>query len=555
MGYAVLALGEVVDVPYGVDAPYGSVEAVPVAPDPDVIDALGEEIATLFAHVHAATHRLLVLIAEFDRLEGWRLGGHRSCAHWLAVRTGIDLGAAREKVRAARALLHLPLTGAAMSRGQLSFSQVRALTRVATGDNERELLELARGATTAQLERMIRAWRRGSRQDEAERERERHRSRTFSVFPDDDGMYVVRGRLAPEVGALLMRAVEAASDALFRESWVPGRSPEEEERSAAQRRADAVGLVAERALSAGFGGKKCGCGADEAVAAGDAGERAAAESGGASDAPSAAEDAAAGDREEGVGGGDAVERAAGADPCEGSTGAARGERAAHTESGSAERTCTCDTREAPISGTQAERYQLFLHVEPGTLRADGEPGRSELEDGTRISAETSRRLSCDCSVVRVTRAEDGSVLDVGRKTRTTPPALRRALEVRDRGCRFPGCGRRFTQAHHVAHWADGGATSLANCCLVCTWHHRLLHEGGWHVQWWGEGRPAFVDPRGGVHFEGGWRPPELPPGPVATLVRENKLRGADPDAWTAGARWEREADIPDAVYFRATGAV
>ncbi|MHB1194056.1 MAG: DUF222 domain-containing protein [Longimicrobiales bacterium] len=170
--------------------------------DADAIEALGDEIAVLAAHIHAATHRLLVLLAEFDSRNGWEREGHRSCAHWLTFRTGIDLGAAREKVRAARALMGLPQTSAAMARGELSFSQIRALSRVATADNEGDLLELARGCTTAQLERVVRGWKRGSRQDEAALERERHERRTFSVFPDDEGMYVVRGKLPPEVGAL-----------------------------------------------------------------------------------------------------------------------------------------------------------------------------------------------------------------------------------------------------------------------------------------------------------------------------------------------------------------
>ncbi len=152
----------------------------------------------------------------FDRRRGWELDGHRSCAHWLAFRTGIDLGAAREKVRTARALDSLPETGASMARGELSFSQVRALTRVATPENEGDLLELARGTTVAQLERMVRGFRRGSRRDEASRERANHEARTLSVFPDEEGMYVVRGRLEPEVAAVLMRAIEAAGDALFR---------------------------------------------------------------------------------------------------------------------------------------------------------------------------------------------------------------------------------------------------------------------------------------------------------------------------------------------------
>jgi hypothetical protein len=181
------------------------------------LDDLEEEIVILAAHIHAAEHRMLTLVAEFDRRRGWELGGHRSCAHWLAFRTGYDLGACRERVRAARALTKLPETSASMRRGELSFSAVRALTRVATPENEADLLDLARGCTTAQLERMVRGFKLGSRQSEADRERERHESRSFSVFPDDDGMYAVNGRLTPETGALLLRAVEAASDALYRE--------------------------------------------------------------------------------------------------------------------------------------------------------------------------------------------------------------------------------------------------------------------------------------------------------------------------------------------------
>jgi len=403
--YAAPVVREIADAPYIGEAPER--ERAPVSAS-DLQD-LGHEIATLAADLHAETYRLLVLIARFDRARGWALDGQRSCAHWLALRTGIEVGAAREKVRAARALQALPLTGAAMARGELSFSKVRALSRVATPETEGELLELAHDNTTAQLERLLRARRKGSRQDEAEWERERHRLRALYVYPDNDGMYVVRGRLQPEVGALLMRAIEAASDALFRENPSPAEEGTDPDREHRQRRADALGLLAERAMAAA---------------------------------------------------------------------------------------------EGEISGARAERYQVMVHVDPATLAAEGEPGRSELEDGTRLSAETSRRLCCDASVVQVARGEKGEVLGVGRRTRTIPSALRRALEVRDRGCRFPGCGLRFTDAHHVRHWADGGTTSLDNCLLLCRHHHRLVHEEGWTVQWRGEdGRAAFIDPRGRSHFD------------------------------------------------------
>jgi hypothetical protein len=211
--------------------------------------------------------------------------------------------------------------------------------------------------------------------------------------------------------------------------------------------------------------------------------------------------------------------------------------------------------DAPISGCRAERYQVLLHVDPATLSADVEPGRSELEDGTRVSGETSRRLSCDAGLVRVEHGEDGAVLSVGRKTRTVPPAVRRALEARDRGCRFPGCGRRFTDAHHVRHWADGGETSLQNCVLLCRFHHRLVHEGGWRVEWWSEGKPMFFNRRGEVRFDGMWSPPKLQEHPVDDLIAEHEARGVKPDGWTAGASWQREVDIPNDVYFRANEAL
>lgn len=170
------------------------------------------------------------------------------------------------------------------------------------------------------------------------------------------------------------------------------------------------------------------------------------------------------------------------------------------------------------------------------------------------SPETSRRLSCDAGLVRITHGPNGSVLDVGRRTRTIPPALRRALEVRDRGCRFPGCGLRLCDAHHVRHWADGGETSLTNTLLLCAYHHTLVHEGGWRVLWDREGRPVFVDPRGGTHYDARPHAPELPERPVRALVAEHRARGIRPDWRTAGARWKREEDIPDGIYFRALEA-
>ena len=124
----------------------------------DSLDQLGDEIAELSAHLDAATARLLTLIREFDARGGWNTG-FRSCAAWLSWRVGLDLGAARERVRVARALGSLPLLAEALARGQLSYAKVRALTRVATPETEGRLLAVGRAGTAAHVERIVRGWR------------------------------------------------------------------------------------------------------------------------------------------------------------------------------------------------------------------------------------------------------------------------------------------------------------------------------------------------------------------------------------------------------------
>ena len=122
-----------------------------------------------------------------------------------------------------------------------------------------------------------------------------------------------------------------------------------------------------------------------------------------------------------------------------------------------------------------------MHADAGALSGEQGGGRCELADGSPLAIQTARRLACDASLVRLLE-RDGQPLRIGRKTRTIPPALRRALTARDRGCRFPGCGsRRYLDAHHIEHWADGGATDLENLLHLCGHHHRLLHEGGYRI--------------------------------------------------------------------------
>src|SRR5262245_62768530 len=142
-------------------------EIVPAAAEPVAeMDRLGDEIAELSAHLEAATARLLDLIREFDARGGWN-HGFRSCAHWLSWRVGLDLGAARERVRVARALGALPLLAGALAHGELSYAKVRALTRVATPGTEERLLGVGRAGTAAHVEQIVRAWRRVDRKAEA----------------------------------------------------------------------------------------------------------------------------------------------------------------------------------------------------------------------------------------------------------------------------------------------------------------------------------------------------------------------------------------------------
>src|SRR5207253_2755711 len=308
------------------------------------------------------------LIREFDARAGWNTG-FRSCAAWLAWRVGLDPGAARERVRVAHALGTLPLLARALARGELSYAKVRALTRVATPETEERLLAVGRAGTAAHVERIVRGWRRVDRQAEARETKRRHASRALHVYQDEDGMVVLRGRLAPEVGALLVQALAAAREALYQQgrAGVSAETP-----TMAQQQADALALLAETALHSGI------------------------------------------------------------DP-----------------------------------GAPGERYQVVVHVDAAPLADPDAPGQSVLEEGARFSAETSRRLACDANKVVMTHGLDGHVVEVGARTRTIPPALRRALHHRDRGCRFPGCTVRVGQGHHIRHWAQGGPTTLSNLALLC----------------------------------------------------------------------------------------
>ena len=355
------------------------------------LERLGDEIAELSAQLDAATARLLDLIREFDARGGWGNGsGFRSCAHWLTWRVGMDPGAARERVRVARALGTLPRLAEALASGELSYSKVRALTRVATPETGAVLMKALEAAREALYER----------------------ARSRRVIDKN----VSAETLDSETGLLVCEDTP---------TW-------------GQQQADALALLAETALHHGI------------------------------------------------------------DP-----------------------------------GTPGERYQVVVHVDapvlaesdaPATPEASAAPdahGQSVLEDGAHVSAGTSQRLACDATRVAMRHDADGHVTDVGARTRTIPPALRRALQHRDHGCRFPGCGLPFVQGHHIRHWANGGPTTLSNLAMLCRRHHRAVHEDGYQVERLPDGELQFRRPDGRLFPDVPPRAP-VPPDPAERLRAQNE---------------------------------
>ncbi|MBM4243614.1 MAG: DUF222 domain-containing protein [Deltaproteobacteria bacterium] len=464
----------------------------PPLPPADV-DRLADEIAEVASLIDAAEHRLLTLIRRFDEGSGWATHGALSCAHWLNWRIGLDLGAARERVRVAHALATLPLVDDALRRGAISYSKVRAITRVASAATEATLLEMAVHATASQLERICRGYRRvvadadvGGPPSLAEEVL----SRFVRVRETDDGMVRIEARLRPEEAAVVLQALDVARrrawgarTAHAADSAVPEISAEtspaargaderhHHEPPRALSRADALVVVAESWLSS--------------IAAGDGGSETA---------------------------GLPVELVVHVD------------RAALVASGDT------DDRHEP--------------------HAPGAPELAALADGTPLALATARRLACDAHVVLVDddREAAGEERFPSRRTRRISQRLRRALRLRDDGCRFPGCTNRFTDAHHLVAWIDGGATRLANLLSLCRRHHRFVHEHGYRVITASSGELLFFrrdgqpvplaaeTPR--TPIGGDSRAPRTALNALAALRAAHAARGVEIDATTAFPRWD-----------------
>ena len=426
-----------------------------VAPRQSLRD-LEAQITELTGHLNAATYYWLTLIAEFDRREGWGDGATRSCAHWLNWKCGIDLGAARERVRVAHALETLPRISAAMREGRLSYSKARAITRVASEATEETFLQIAIHGTAHHVEKLVRVFRRAKEAEELSREAQQQERRGVMWFHEPDGSLVIKARLPAEGGALFINAMEAAVKAA-----PPTMTAAEQDAATERSQFLAVSL--------------------ESV-----------------------------------------------------------DRLAHRRADALARITESYLKHGEKELSSPERQQIVVHVDVQTLK-NSTAGRCELENGPSLCAETVRRLACDASLLTVVENEEGEPLSVGRKTRAISPALRRALNARDRGCRFPGCpNTRYVDAHHIRHWVHGGETKPSNLVSLCRFHHRQVHEGRVAIDVLDDGALCFRRPNGET-FESVALEQSLPLSNWREIIADNQRRGLSIDPRTATTRWTGEA--------------
>jgi len=415
--------GTVIRTPAPVPVPASGPGLVP-------LERLEAQICELAGHIAAATCRFLVLLGDFDARRGWESWEMPSCAGWLSWKCQMSSGAAREHVRVARALRDLPVIRAEFAAARLSYAKVRALTRIATAATERGLAEMARPMTGNQLERFARAHRQVSRAGDAAA----RTWRRLSWRLDDDGSLSGTFRLPPLAGAVLLQALRAAAGDL--EHPHDGAVP-------AQTSAPATSQTPEE--------------------------------------PPASE-----------------------------TSPSPAPQAPVKVTSSSAADALLVIAEAFLAGQIAtaanpEVYQVIVHVGTGVLagvsaetppagqepghppagRVPGhpaDPARCHVEDGPAVSVATAHMLTCTAVLSWMRHDHDGTLLDIGRRSRKPTKALRRAARERDHcRCRYPGCESRRVDLHHIQHWVNGGRTCLENLLSLCRYHHMLVHDRGYLI--------------------------------------------------------------------------
>jgi len=464
---------------------------------------LGQAITLLSAQINAANHRLLRLIAEFDRCGGWRLDGTmRSCAHWLVAHCGITLGAAREKVRVARQLEVLPEVNGVFAEGGISYSKVRAITRVATPENEGFMVHLAQENSAGHLERLVgryepvpepglagllewgpeevaaasheaaEAAAAGIADDAAEigvapvldAEALRELAREVYWFQNEDGMWVIHAMLPPEQGQLVIKALQAVARPLAEERQEAWQAKQKARMQAVARK-----LLERRGARPDTGLEN---GARTEIGPGSSRPEETSEKISAETVP------------------DHLAYARAEEKISAATFSQHMNQVrADALVSMVEHFLASGPDYRGLQGLKgAERCQVVLHVDVNTLREQRSGvccthGRAHFEDKPWLAPSTARRLSCDASLVTVLEDDAGTVLNVGRKSRIVPERIRRALRERDGVCQYPGCQEsEYVDAHHIQHWADGGETRLNNLVTLCRFHHRQLHRGCFDIR-------------------------------------------------------------------------
>ncbi|MFT7246663.1 MAG: hypothetical protein ACI82A_004042 [Candidatus Azotimanducaceae bacterium] len=441
----------------GVDACCTSVSSCisPAAVARDALcDALETELLTLAAHLNAANYRFLKLLADFDAHQGWYGTGIKSFAHYLNWKIGMNTVMAREKVRVARALADLPLIDAAFAAGQVSYSMVRAMSRVATLVNEATLLQMARYTTAAQMELIVRKYQVTRRLDEPDDARAED-DKCLTWYQDETGVYDIHVRLPAEEGAVLIKALEIMTEQNY-------QAEQPAQQAAAAVATVATGTTPRAALPSTD---------NESVQHGSASvlnvdsNNVSAEAFSARLSPQNYVTDYPARRAEAL------------------LNIAEGYLAMPASVGSS----LADSPTAAKWSSLGEKYQVFLHINANAASIDHticDADVCSLDQRRFLSLNAARRIACDASVTTVLEDDDGNVMNIGRRSRTVPRAMAHALRIRDKHCVFPGCCQwQHTDAHHLQHWADGGETSLNNLVTLCRYHHGELHKGSYRIDW------------------------------------------------------------------------
>ena len=434
---------------------------------------LEPQIIKLAGEINAADYRFLKLLAEFDDNHGWWGDGIKSFAHWLNYMIGLNEVVAREKVRVARALSDLPLIDEAFRLGKLSYSKVRAITRIGTPNNQDFLLMIAEYGTASHIEHLARKYRLCQRLDaEVDPDELWKKDRAFYYRIDEDGMYLFEGRLPAEEGAVIIKAIDMMRKAIRRER---GDDPEQIQ----------ARIMAQRAQQQDDqGGPQDQINQTQADPQDQQNQ-----------AQSQLHDQQGLSQQQ-----DDKELP----HCQHSTG---NENASQNVSAEtfiqdinppdilddqasaltqlAEHYLETANKSSPHTSL-SEKYQVLLHINANEAHIDHQINQGDIchvENNKFLSREVARQLACDTHMRVVLEDDDGKVLNIGRKSRTIPRAIAHALNIRDGGCRYPGCTQHFwTDAHHVRHWAAGGETKLENLITLCRFHHTQLHKDVYEIQ-------------------------------------------------------------------------